>query len=212
MNKTQVAILDDHELFRTGIGELLHKSPDFEMVCSVGSPEELYAFVAQQVPDLLLLDIRLKNANGLDVLKTIKADYAQLKVVMLTMFSESSYVRHMIEQGANGYLLKDITPDELFRSLRNVVQLGTYFGPEVTSVLIQSLQHKETMKRSGLTFSDAELEVLAMISEGHTAEEIAVKLYKSNRTIEGYRQKLLDKTGSKNIAVFISWAYKNGVL
>ncbi len=212
MNKSSVAILDDHELFRTGICELVSKSPDFEMLWSVGAPEELYQALEHQTPDLLMLDIRLKNTNGLDVLQKLKSTHPALKIVMLTMHAESSYIRRMIEHGADGYLLKDITPEELFRSLRNVIRLGRYFGTEIMEVLVQSLQQKEFLKKTGLEFSSIELDVLLLISEGLTAEEIAKKLFKSHRTIEGYRQRLLDKTGSKNIAALISWAYKNGVL
>jgi DNA-binding NarL/FixJ family response regulator len=212
MEKTKVAILDDHELFRTGICELVNKSEDFTMVCSAGTPEELYAFLEEGSPELLILDIKLKELSGLDVLKTLKQQNGDLKIVMLTMHEESSYIRQMIQQGADGYLMKDITPEVLFRSLRNVLSLGKYFGPEITNLLIQSLQHKETLKKTGTVFTPIEIEVLTLISEGLTAEEIAGKLFRATRTIEGHRQKLLDKTHSKNIAALISWAYKNGVL
>lgn len=212
MHRTQVAILDDHQLFRTGICELVNKSEDFHILWSAGTPEELYSCLEKTLPTILLLDIRLKDANGLDVLRYLKTKYPDLRIVMLTMYIESSYIEQMIEHGADGYLMKDITPDDLFRTLRNVMTLGKYYGPEITAVLINSLQHKEVQKTSGIQFSESEIEVLKMLSEGLTAEDSAKLLFKSARTIEGYRQKLLEKTDSKNIAALISWAYKNGVL
>jgi DNA-binding NarL/FixJ family response regulator len=212
MDKTQVAILDDHQLFRTGICELVNKSANFNILWSVGTPGELYTCLSRALPDLLLLDIRLKEASGLDVLRHVKASHEQVRVVMLTMYEENSYIHQMIENGADGYLLKDITPEELFRSLNNVMTLGKYYGTRVTEALINSLQHKDTIKASGISFTTVEIDVLKMLSEGLTAEEIAKTMFRSARTIEGYRQKLLDKTDSKNIAALISWAYKNGVL
>jgi two-component system, NarL family, response regulator DegU len=210
--KTQVAILDDHELFRTGICELVNNSKEFEVIWSLGNPDRLEEKFNEKTPEILLLDIKLKNANGLDVLKLLKQTMPEIRIIMLTMYSEISYIRQMIEQGANGYLLKDITPEELFKTLQNVMQLGRYFGQEITSLLIQSLQHKKTTELPSISFSDAEIEILKLISEGHTSEEMSKIIYKSSRTIEGYRQRLLDKTQSKNIAALISWAYKNGVL
>lgn len=212
MNKTQVAILDDHHLFRTGICELVNKSGDFSILCSAGTPEELYKAFADGLPSVLLLDIRLKDANGLDVLRYVKANHEPIKVVMLTMHEESSYIQQMIEHGADGYLLKDITPEELFRSLHNVVKLGKYFGTEITARLINSLQTRDSVEKAGISFNELEIDILTLISEGLTAEEIAQKLYRSHRTIEGYKQRLLDKTESKNIAALISWCYKHGVL
>ena len=90
MERTQVAILDDHQLFRTGICELVNKSDNFHILWSVGTPEELYSCFSQSLPELLLLDIRLKDANGLDVLRQVKAKHDQMKIVMLTMHEENS--------------------------------------------------------------------------------------------------------------------------
>jgi two-component system response regulator DegU len=212
MHRTQIAILDDHQLFRTGICELVNKSEDFYILWSAGTPEELYDFLDKTLPAILLLDIRLKEASGLDVLRYLKTKYPDLRIVMLTMYVESSYIHQMIEHGADGYLMKDITPDDLFRTLRNVLELGKYYGPEITEVLINSLQRQDVEKVSGIKFSTTEIQVLKLISEGLTAEEIAKLLFKATRTIEGYRQRLLDKTNSKNIAALISWAFNNGLL
>lgn len=212
MDKTSLAILDDHQLFRTGICELVNQAADFEMIHSVGTPEELEAAMAAQLPDMLILDIRLKNANGWDILRKIKSEHEDLKVIMLTMHDEASFVRRMIEQGADGYLTKDITPEELFHSLRMVRQLGKYYGPEIAGKLIKSLQQKESFKRTEEGFSDQEIEILILFSEGFTAEEIAAKLHRATRTIEWHRQKMLERTQSKNIASLIAWAFKQGVL
>ncbi|MBP7821851.1 MAG: response regulator transcription factor [Saprospiraceae bacterium] len=208
-----IAILDDHELFRSGIEQIINTSPDFRVVESVSTPEELYWVLKNNKKiDIVLLDIRLKGANGLDVLKIIKEEYPLMKVIMLTMYDESSYIRKMIENGADGYLLKDITPDELFRTLTNVCSLGRYFNQSITQLIIQSLQDKVVKAKTGVEFTSVELEVLTLISNGYTSDEIAKMLYKSTRTIEGYRNSFLKKTNTKNIASLVTWAFKNGVL
>ena len=211
-NKISVGIIDDHHLFRSGISEIVNDSKKYQIAISASESGQLFDKLESTVIQILLLDIRLKDEDGLDVLEKMKLEHPMVKVVMLTMHNESSYINTFIQAGANGYLTKDNTPYELLNTLDKVVELGKYFNPETTNILIDSIQSKSQLIKSGIRLSDLELQILDHISQGKTAEEIALLVFKSNRTVEGYRQKLLLKTNTKNIAELVAWGYQKGVL
>ena len=146
---------------------------------------------------ILLLDINLKHENGLDILIKLSEIKPQIKVVMLTMYSEASYINTMVLKGAKGYLLKDTTPEDLLMTLRKVHEDGKYYDTTTTNVIVESMQSKERLITLGIQLSQIEMDILKYISDGKTADEISLLVFKSTRTIEGYRQKLLEKTNTR---------------
>lgn len=122
------------------------------------------------------------------------------------------YRKVRILRRADGYLMKDTTPEELLETIELVQKNGRYYNSETTNVIIESLQKKEKLESLGIDISSFEVQLIKMISEGMTADEISTKIHKSTRTIEGYRRKLLEKTQCKNIAELVSWGYKNNYL
>lgn len=212
MNKTPIGIIDDHKLFRSGIADIIEDTDQFAVVVSASNSDELYEQLSSTEIEILLLDIKLKEENGLDILTHLRATKPLLKVVMLTMHNEASYINTMVQKGANGYLMKDTTPEELIYTLQRVHADGKYYDSAVTNVIIEAMQTKEKLSSIGIELSETDHTIIRYISEGKTAVEIGNLIFKSTRTVEGYRTKLLEKTGTKNVAELVSWGYQNGVL
>lgn len=210
--KIAVGIVDDHKLFRSGVEDIINDSKEFEVNISAGDGDELFSALKDNDIQILLLDINLKNENGLDILIKLSETNPEIKVIMLTMFSESSYINTMVLKGAKGYLLKDTTPETLLMTLKKVYEDGKFYDTYTTNVIVESMQSKEKLVTLGIELSQIELDILKHISEGKTADEISLLVFKSTRTIEGYRQKLLEKTHTRNIAELVSWGFKNKIL
>ena len=210
--KITVGIVDDHELFRSGVEHMINDSEDFQVVISAGDGDDLFNQLKKTNIQILLLDINLKNENGLDILIKLTKTNPDIKVIMLTMFSEASYINTMVLKGAKGYLLKDTTPETLLMTLTRVHEDGKYYDTNTTNIIVESMQSKEKLVTLGIELSQIELDILKYISDGKTADEISLLVYKSTRTIEGYRQKLLEKTKTRNIAELVSWGFKNKIL
>lgn len=210
--KIAVGIVDDHKLFRSGVVDIINDSKEFQVKISASNGDELFAGLKKNNIQILLLDINLKEENGLDILIKLSETNPDLKVIMLTMLNEASYINTMVLKGAKGYLLKDTTPEILLTTLKKVHEEGKYYDTYTTNILVDSLQSKEKLVSFGIELSQIEIDILKYISAGKTADEISLLIFKSTRTIEGYRQKLLEKTGCRNIAELVSWGWKNKIL
>ncbi len=210
--KIKVGIIDDHNLFRSGIAEIVEDSEKYTIDISVSDSCDLFKTLTTKKIEILLLDVRLKGEDGLDVLNRLKEEYPDIKVIMLTMHNEASYINTFIQAGAQGYLTKDTTPFDLLNTMDRVHEEGKYFDEKTTSILIDSIQSRAKLFKDGLRLSEVEMQILGHISEGKTAEEIAHLVFKSARTVEGIRQKLLAKTNTRNIAELVAWGFQNGVL
>ncbi len=208
----KIGILDDHKLFRSGICELIKDEEGFDVLISADTRQELLSKLKKIEIDILLLDIRLKDDRGDDVLVEVKKLYPSTKVVMLTMHSENSFLIKMVKHGADGYLVKDSEPEELIKTLKNVYTYGKHFSSLTTGKIIKGMQKEELKIKNGEYLKPYEIKVIKYLSEGKTAEEIGLIMHKSPRTVEGYKQKLLEKTKTKNTAELISWGYKDGCL
>lgn len=212
MKKIPVGIVDDHKLFRSGVEDIINDSDQFQVKISAGNGEELYSALKKTNIQILLLDINLKQENGLDILIKLSEIKPQIKVVMLTMHSEASYINTMVLKGAKGYLLKDTTPEDLLMTLQKVHKEGKYYDTNTTNAIVESMQSKEKLVTLGIQLTPIEMDILKYISDGKTADEISLLVFKSTRTIEGYRQKLLEKTKTRNIAELVAWGFKNKLL
>lgn len=211
--KIAVGIVDDHKLFRSGVVDIINDSKEFHVKISASNGDELFTSLKKNPIQILLLDINLKNdENGLDILIYLTENHPEIKVIMLTMHNEASYINTMVLKGAKGYLMKDTTPETLLMTLKKVHEDGKYYDSYTTNVIVESMQSKERLLSMGVELSQIEIDILRYISDGKTADEISLLIFKSTRTIEGYRQKLLEKTKARNIAELVSWGFKNKVL
>ncbi|MCY1526167.1 Oxygen regulatory protein NreC [compost metagenome] len=215
-----IILADDHHLVRDGIKSLLSKYSDIKVVGEASEGKEVLHLLGStdERIDLILADISMPELNGIELLKQIKQQYPAIRVMFLSMLDHEKYISQALNEGAGGYLLKSVSEDELIFSVRQVVKGTIYVCTELTSQLLFKCLNggKSQFERASpaldLEFSSREIEVLELIADGFTNQEIADKLFTSKRTIEGHRLQMIQKTGVRNTAALIKFCIKNGLL
>ncbi|MEZ5105787.1 MAG: response regulator transcription factor [Draconibacterium sp.] len=215
VEKIDIVITDDHKLFRKGIFALLS---DFEFVGEIyeaGNGIELLKLLSslKALPKIILLDLNMPEMDGMEAQKKIRELYPEIKIIILTMEDDEQYILHLINEGVNGYLLKNADPDEVEIALKKVLVQEFYFPENISRMILRNLVNKEQPKsRPEHEITDRELHILQLICEEKTATEIAEELALSARTVEGYKRKLFEKTGTKNMAGLVLFAVKNNLI
>ncbi len=212
----KVILAEDHNIVRNGIKILLEAEEDIEVVGEATNGQEVLDFLdAGNAPDLVLSDINMPLMDGIMLLETLKEQYPQTKVILLSMLDNEEYIIKAFREGASGYLLKSAGADELIFALRHVNSGNKYLSSELSLKMLDRMNStvsSATLIRNDIEFSTREIEVLQLIAQGLTNLEMSEKLFLSKRTIEGHRQNLIEKTGSKNTAALIRFAVLSGIV
>jgi two-component system response regulator DegU len=210
----KLALADDQVLFRRGMAMLLRDMPAVQVVFECSNGEELLIGLKNNTVDIVLLDLEMPVLNGMATMKRMRHEFPQVKVIVLSMHGEEKFIVHLMELGANGYVLKTAEPDEIENAIRAVAATGYHFSEMVSLVMLHGLVKKEKVKP---TFDDVdplterELDVLRLICQELTTTEIAGKLFLSPRTVEGHRNNILLKTGARNTAGIVVYAMSKGL-
>ncbi|MEO1516183.1 MAG: response regulator transcription factor [Bacteroidota bacterium] len=218
MCKIKLAIADDQVLFLRGLKYILQDFDDIDLIIEVSNGQELLDAIPHNPPDVVLMDMKMPVMDGMEATKEIKKRYPNIKVILLSMFDDERLITHMMEIGANGYLLKNEEPHILKEAIDSVLNKDLYFNDYVSKALLKGLQQKTDIPPSFMSTNPAlqltprELEVLRLICEELTTAEIAKKLYISARTVEGHRKNLLEKAGVRNTAGLVIFAVKNELI
>lgn len=210
MEKIKVLLVDDHQIILDGVKSLLEDIPDIDVVAIANDGNEALNTLNILSIDIVLMDIDMPYLNGIDATKQINAKYKDVKVIMLTMHSESSMIKNLIEIGAFGYLLKNSSKEELLDAIYKVSNGEKYFSSEVTMSLLNKDQSKSSS--SAIDFTKRELDVIKLIADGYTNKEVGDKLFISHRTVDTHRTNIMKKVGVNNVAGLISYAIKNGLV
>ena len=219
MRKIKLALCDDHTLFRVGMATILGQVQDFELVLEAGNGQELIDKIARKTPDVILLDLQIPVMDGTATADYMREHYPLVKIVVLTMHDEDRMVLHLLEKGVSGYLLKDAEAGEVEKAIRKVMDEGVYLNEFVSGAMLRKMRNKtkvlqpvNTFYNSKILLSEREKEVLVLICEGLSTNEISEKIFLSPRTVEGHRLRILEKTGTKNTAGMVAYAFKNGLV
>lgn len=216
MKTIRIAIADDHKLFRMGLSQILDLQEDLKVVQHAENGLDLMEHVESLRPDVVLLDMEMPVMGGKETLPMLKEKYPDIRVLVLSMHQHNAFIVHMMEVGANGYLLKDTTPQEVIRAIRVVMEDGLYFNSKVSRALLAGLPGSKVNVESNHSISETlgsrDLEVLRLICMEYTTAQIAEELFLSPKTIEGYRKQLLEKTGTKNVAGLAIFAVRNNLV
>lgn len=209
----KVAIADDQTLFRKGMAALIASFHEMEIIFEAGNGKELIDFCkeSESKPEVIVLDLSMPVLNGLETLKILKEDFPAIKVVILTIHEGENFVLSTIQAGANGYLAKNAEPEEVELAIREVYKNDFHFSMEMLALMRSGLAKKST---STPVFAEnkltkREVEVLSYICKQLNNGEIADQMFLSIRTIEGHRNNLLLKTGSRNTAGLVLYALKH---
>ena len=210
MEIIKVMIVDDHIIFRKGLRTILNEIDEVKVVAEASNGNELLDLLKKIQTDIIFMDIRMPVMDGIEATKKVSEKYPDIRIIALTMFEEVTYFNEMIEAGAAGFLLKKTTTAELKKAIDAVLKDDTYFSEEFMASAAR--YHKAKPKDPDVRLTDRELEVLDLICKGYSNVEIARFLGVSQRTVDGHRAHLFEKTGAKNAPNLVLYAVKNGLV
>jgi DNA-binding NarL/FixJ family response regulator len=215
MEVIKVAIADDHKIFRKGVILSLRPFTNIKFVLEAENGEELINQLPGVEPDVILMDLRMPGKDGIETTKLVSKQYPHIHVIVLSMYEDERFVSHMMENGANGYLLKNAEPQEIRRAIMEVHEKGYYLNNFVNRILLKKAHSKQKVIPSlnnEITLTDRERDVLRFICMEFTAQEIAQKMDISPRTVEAIKDRLMERFGSKNTAGLVFFAVKNNLV
>lgn len=211
--------MEDQVLFREGMKAILGGWTDvklvFESADGYSVPGKLQQ--AALVPDVMLADLSLppqgqKEYSGVELTRALLDAYPDMKVIILSVHDDENFIARLIEEGAHGYLVKDTDPNEVHEAILAVYHKGSYINDRTLKAIQNNLGVKKKPRRTDITLTKREEEILQLVCHQLTAEEIANRLYISVKTVNGHRNNLLQKTGSKNVAGLVIYAVKNHII
>jgi two-component system invasion response regulator UvrY len=208
---TRILIIDDHEIVRDGLKNILNEQPEDNTFGEASTPPEALALATEQDWDVAVLDLSLGGRSGLEVLKELKQVRPRLRVLILSMHSEEQYARRAFKAGAAGYITKDSPRSELVKAISKVAEGGRYVSHALAEELVIDLE-RGSDRPPHETLSNREFEVMRLIASGKTVGEIAVLLSLSDKTISTYRARILEKMNMKTNAELTHYAIKSGLV
>ncbi len=208
-SKRKVVIVDDHTLFRNGLRILLNTLEDYQVVGEAANGRQFLDLLEKSVPDLVLLDINMPVMDGIEAATIAQKLYPDLKIITLSMYGEEDYYYKMVNAGVKGFVLKNSDIKEVKTALDVVYDGGSFFSSELLQNLVNSLKSSSKSKESHAELSEREMEILILICQGLSNQEIGDKLFISKRTVDKHRANILEKSESKNTAQLVVYAIKN---
>ncbi len=211
-NLYRILLADDHVLIRHGIRQIIGTNPALEVIGEVGDGEELLEFLQLQQPDLLILDISMPKLTGIEAVGKVKKLYPQVKVLMLTMHKNKQYFYHAMSAGADGYLMKEDSDEELLLAVKRIQNGKSYISPfltdDFTDDVISAYRNNRSSPFEALT--PREKEILELVVAGHTSKVMAEMLCLSPRTVDHHRANLLKKFDMKSSVDLVNFAVRSG--
>lgn len=213
-----IGLVEDQVLFREGIKHILESHPGFQVTFeSENGFSVIGRFESESLPDVLLVDLSLppdgqRPYNGLDLTKDLKVQFPEIGILILSVHDDPYFISELIEHGANGYLVKDSSPDEVYEAITTVHNKGSYINARTLQAIQGRLSGKTKPQEVGGELSKREVEVLKLVCQQMTTEEIANTLFISPKTVNGHRNNLLQKTGSRNVTGLVMYAIKHHIV
>lgn len=214
MNTLKILIADDHTLFRNGLKMLLNGTPGYQVTAEASNGKEFLHLIMQEDFDIVFLDIEMPEMDGLTAAPLALQHKPDLKIITLSMYGEDEYYYKMVDAGVKGFLLKNSDINEVKQAIEAVAAGGNYFSQELMQNLVRNLKFaKETNNPSPeFELSGRELEILLLVCQGFSNQEIGEKLNISRRTVEKHRANILGKTNCKNTASLVMYAIRNQLI
>lgn len=205
--RVRILVCDDHPVFRSGLKGILESQPDFQVVAEASNGAQAVLLAKRHRPDLILIDLRMPEMDGVAAIREIRADDSEARIVVLTTFGHDSDIFGAIESGATGYILKDVPPEEIIRAARDATLGNSPLSSAVSGRLMQRFR-----RGSEHALSQRELEVLTLVAEGISNKEIASSLWVSEATVKSHLSSTFDKLGAKDRTSAVVAALKQGIL
>lgn len=210
----KLAVVDDHDLFRKGLIALLKDFKEFEVIIEASNGEGLLTQLKNIKVDVILLDLQMPIMDGIETTERLQNKYVDTKIIILTSHNEEGFIHHLIGKGAHGFLLKDQDIEIVVDAIHGVIENGYYFNDRISSTLVKGFVDSKKIRPNfkEVNLSEREVEIIRLLSKEFTNREIADKLCVSARTIDGHRERILQKTKAKNAIGIIMYAIKHNLL
>lgn len=209
---TKILLADDHGIIRQGLRSLLSKQSDMEVVAEAEDGRKAINLVREFKPDIVIMDITMPNLNGVEATRQIKTEFAEIKIIALSIHSNRRFVADMLKVGASAYILKDCLFDELVQAIRVVIGGGTYLSPTITGVVVDDyINLTKGVNSQPMVLNDREREVLQLLAEGKSTKKIAIEVHVSVKTIEANRRHIMEKLDIHSVAELTKYAVREGL-
>ena len=216
MCKVEILIADDHAMIRQGVRSLLSRNAEWNVVGEAVNGREAIQHFNELKPDLMILDISMPEVNGMDVAKHILTGHQDAKIIILSMYNDDDYISKCMAQGVRGYVVKSETGDQLEEAVEAVLRGECYFSTEVQKAILKkyssSLSRKKPLDEPEIRLTTREIEIVKLIGEGLTNQEMADRLFISARTVETHRANLMKKVGVKNAIELVKKVERLGLI
>ena len=215
MDFVKVAIADDHKIFRKGVILSLRQFNNIKFVQEAENGQEFINGLVESNPDVILMDLKMPVKDGIESTKYINKHFPSIRIIILTMYEDERFVGHLMDSGANGYLLKSTDPAEIKKAISDVMRTGFYLNNFVNRILIKKNYSKQKFNptlNSEVVISAREKEVLTLVCMEFTAQEIAQKMEISARTVEAIKDRLMERFGVKNSVGLVFYSLKNSLI
>jgi two-component system, NarL family, response regulator NreC len=215
MKKVRILLADDHTVMRAGLRALLERQPNLEIVGEAEDGRQTVQLASSHVPDVVVMDIAMPNLNGVEATRRMVSKQPTISVVILSMYSDESYVMRALEAGARAYLLKDSAVTDLIRAIEAVSQGKSFFSPKISRILAE--EYIRALRQKGVADSyelltPREREILQLLAEGKTNKEVATSLNISVYTAETHRGNILQKLNLHSTAELVLYAVRKGII
>jgi DNA-binding NarL/FixJ family response regulator len=217
MEKIRLILVDDHQLVRTGIANLLSGEPGFEIIGEAADAKELFSLLGQSQPDITVLDIALPGMSGIEITKKLHNDFPGIRILILSMHTSEEFIFNAINSGARGYLPKNTSRKELIEAIYAINRGEEYFAESISNVILKSYIKKAKSDSTDVEsdenlLSKREIEVLKLFAEGMTNQEIADKLFISIRTVESHKNHIMARLELKTTVDLVKFAIRNNIV
>ena len=209
----KILIADDHQILRQGLRTLLEKEPDLEVVAEADNGRSTVRLARETQPEVIIMDVAMPDMNGIEATRQIISEMPKVKVIALSMYADRRFVANMLKAGASGYLLKDCASEELVRAIRVVLAHKTFLSPGVTDVVVKDYVQAPAGQDTSVfsVLSNREREVLQLMAEGKSTNQIAECLHVSVKTVETHRQQMMQKLKIHSVAELTKYAIREGL-
>jgi len=207
----RIIIADDHQMFIDGLKSIIHSFQDIEVVGEASNGEAALDLIETTPAEIAILDINMPGMDGIETAKAIRKKFPDIKVLMVTMYKQKEFITQLVAAGVSGYILKNTGAEELYNAIRVIHEGGEFFGEEITKEILHSMRQHASLPEVP-QFSQREKEILKLLADELTTQEIADKLFISFHTVESHRKNMLMKASVKNTAGLIRYGINIGLI